>query len=228
MGYGFTVKNNSGYEVIDGSNPTYKLHSEGSIYTMRNGIRPTVSLPSTDALIYFRPNTFSTSDVYSAGVFKDSPYTSNNLLATFFAINSNTSPALTRIVHYKILVPVENGDVASTGYGLNVFNSSGNLIVSSDNARNMPITQSVDISHGVPYVSQTINVNLDNTKQYYALANSLSSYYLYYPAYNWNQGEIYAGVRFYSSTLLQVTNTMYTVGTTPYFQQLKVTIGEFT
>jgi len=135
MAFGLTTKNDSNFDVIDGSLPQLELVASGtatvsSYYNMvsQGGSRQQIIYISTaynnkDIFVFVKPTTES--GAKSVGVWK---YKVNNQWRLWFWSNNYSS---SQTVKYAVFIG--NSTAASdVGYGLNVYNSNGEVGFSSD------------------------------------------------------------------------------------------------
>lgn len=135
MAYGLTSENESGFHVIDGTLPQLKRVAAGtatvsSYYNMvsQGGSRQQIISINTaynnkDIFVFIKPTTESSAK--NVGVWK---YKVNNQWRLWFW--SNSFPT-NETVKYAVFIG-NSSDAANTGFGLNVYNPSGDVGFSSN------------------------------------------------------------------------------------------------
>lgn len=129
MSYGMTVSNASGFVQVAEPFDNVFVYATGTVTTQTPTFGYTwTNLPSgtpDDILIFAKPSTAS-------GVYKFSMYLDRTGGATprFFFYDSTTSSG--QSIDYVVLTKSQGLTVPASGYGLNVYNSSGNLAFTSE------------------------------------------------------------------------------------------------
>lgn len=229
MTYGFSATNGSNHQTIDGSNKGYKLHSVGTILTATAGggtvnsqtgdpVDHYIPVPSAEALVFFKPQQFSASEMYGGMVYSD-PVSSSSLRFAVMCGNIKGGLPQLRTVNYRIYVPVETSDYTPTGFGLVVRNESNNIILSTDIVASIPILATINMTVTFPTTNTSSTFYVDAGVDAWSLATGLVPFWIY-AKFSTNNGPIYlnqlyfvVGVFFISASEIKVS-TAYSIQNT--------------
>lgn len=205
MSYGFSALNNNSEILIDDTYTCYQLYSYGVGYTNSDGSGLLVSKPA-DGLIFISPATYDNSIIYN--VMTDEGNNAETIYATdHFLTYDPTLGNISKQVYFLVLRPIDKIITNVSGFGLNIYNSNGNIVYSSvfeSVIFNQIITKT---QAAFSFAGQDVIVNIPTSRTYidtttlrYTEADSVSSggsmEYKIYP--------IFYGVRYKSSTTINL------------------------